>query len=372
MLDIGARLASAPSWAGGFGDLDAGFGRRVEDRLRDLLSRDRQSYARAAPPSVDIMDALAAATLGPGKRIRPRLVLLAFLGAGGRADDPLVVDAGAAVELLHTGCLVHDDIMDMADLRRSEPTMHARFEALHRSAGYAGDPRRFGEGAAILVGNVAFFYAMRLLAPAGVQAQQVFFEMASDVGIGQYLDLLGTACQDPGMVSPAVIASYKTGRYTVEGPMHLGAALAGRLSELAPALTSYGKPLGLAYQLRDDLLGAFGDPQVTGKPSGDDLRQGKYTLLLAFAKRNRDRVDNPGLLDKVGQSELTEAELAALQRLLVRLGARDYVARTCAELGQQAVGAIEGAAIDDKAKAALRAFARYVVGQPLELVPAPR
>lgn len=348
---------------------DGNFGRRVEERLRDLLGQSRRHYARVAPPSQDVIDALAAATLSPGKRVRPTLVLLAFVGAGGSPTNPLVVDTGAALELLHTGCLIHDDIMDAARMRRNQPTTHARFEMAHRAAGYAGEPHRFGESVATLVGDMAFFYAMRLLVPTGEEVQRVFFEVAADVGIGQYLDLLGAAQRNPSKVNPAVIARYKTGRYTVEGPLHLGAALAGRLTELGPALTGYGQPLGLAYQLKDDLLGAFGDPVVTGKPTGDDLRQGKCTLLLAFARQHRDRAAAPELLDKADRGELTEAELVNLQRLLVDLGARDYVMDTCAELGERAVAAIEDAAIDGGAKTALQEFVSYVVAVPVTFVP---
>lgn len=367
-------MATSVSWetAGGFpttGVADiADFGTCVENRLRELLRRDRDRFAAAAPQSADIVDALSAAVLNGGKRLRPTLVLLGFLGAGGVAGDPRVVDVAAALELLHAGCLVHDDVMDDSPTRRHLPTTHTRFEAVHRAGGYAGETRRFAEGVATLVGDLAFFYCGGLLADSGTEVQRVFSAVAVDVGVGQYLDLLGTVGSRAVRPDPALIAHYKTGRYTVEGPLHLGAALAGRLTELAEVLSGYGRPLGMAYQLRDDLLGAFGDPEETGKPVGDDLRQGKSTLLLTYL---RDRAPDSAarLLSKVERGELSDTDVPVLQRLLVELGARDYVEQTCCSLAAQAVEAIEHADLRSDVKATLTSFAGYVVGRSVTLPP---
>jgi len=351
------------------GDWSHAFGERVEERLCELLAEERLRCGRFAPTSQKVIDALRTAALSGGKRLRPGLAFLAFVGAGGAPADPRVVDAGAAIELLHTGCLLHDDIMDESAVRRNLPTVHVSFETIHRAAGYWGDPCRFGESIATLVGDLAFFYAMGLIANAGFDAQRVFFSIAVDVCIGQYLDVLGTVCPDE---DPAVIAQYKTARYTVEGPLHLGAALAGRLDELAEVLSGYGEPLGHAYQLRDDLLGAFGDPEATGKPVGDDLRQGKCTTLLTIARQRRRELSTSSadLLDKVGCGDLTDVELRTVQELLIELGARDHVRRMCETLAARAIAAIEPAPMEEGIKETLKDFARHLA-QSVEVVTTP-
>ncbi|MGH3620354.1 MAG: polyprenyl synthetase family protein, partial [Sciscionella sp.] len=338
------------------------FGERVEERLRELLAEERRRCVQFAPASHEAIDALRTAALSGGKRLRPGLAFLAFVGAGGAPSDPRVVDAGAAIELLHTGCLLHDDIMDESTVRRNLPTVHVSFEAMHRAAGYRGDSRRFGESVATLVGDLAFFYAMGLIAHAGFDAQRVFFGISVDAGIGQFLDVLGTALPDGNEQDPSVIAHYKTARYTVEGPLHLGAALAGRLDELAGVLSGYGAPLGRAYQLRDDLLGAFGDPAVTGKPVGDDLRQGKCTLLLTVARQRCDRLpaSSRELLDRVASADLSNAELRAVQEILIDLGARDRARWMCDTLAERAVAAIEPAPMGESVKEELKNFARQL------------
>ncbi|GAB2735631.1 polyprenyl synthetase family protein [Amycolatopsis magusensis] len=346
----------------GTGITEAGrdIAQRVDDRLREVLTRDRERYSQVAPQSRDVVDALLTAVLGGGKRLRPTLAHLAFTGAGGSAGDERIIEVGAALELLHAGCLVHDDVMDDSPVRRGLPTTHAAFGQRHALSGYTGEERRYGEGVATIVGDLAFFYAIGLLRGAGPDAQQVFFEMAVDAGIGQYLDLLAAAGPAEAAPDPLVIARYKTGRYTVEGPLRLGAALCGRLADLDPVFTAFGRPAGLAYQLRDDLIGAFGDPASTGKPVGDDLRQGKRTLLLAVAGR---RVTDPAardLLRRAGDGGLAEHEVPLVQHLLVDVGARADVEHTCQALAEDAVAALATADLRTGAKDTLTDFATRV------------
>ena len=178
--------------------------------------------------------------------------------------------------------------MDGSTLRRGRPAVHAAFETRHDAIGGRGERRRFGEGAAILIGDFAFVYADILFAGAPDAARAVFDELRLELCVGQFLDLVGTAGGSADPEQAARIERYKSGKYTVERPLHLGAALAGRLDELAAPLSAVGLPLGEAFQLRDDLLGVFGDPAVTGKPVGDDLREGKLTPLVAAAAARAD------------------------------------------------------------------------------------
>src|SRR5688500_10955173 len=250
---------------------------RVAERL-DLLLAEEISRWRAVDPDLAApLTSLRDLVLAGGKRLRPAFCHWAFVGAGGDEDDPRVVDAGAALELLHTFALIHDDVMDGSITRRGLDAVHIDFEGRHALSSWRGEGRRFGEGVAILVGDLAFVYADLLMVDAPRPAVDVFNELRLEVNIGQYLDLLGTVRGNGTKEAAHRICVYKSGKYTVERPLHLGAALAGRFDEMAPALSAYGLPLGEAFQLRDDLLGAFGDEDLLGKPVGDDLREGKPT-----------------------------------------------------------------------------------------------
>ena len=187
-----------------------------------------------------------------------------------------------------------------------------------------GEARRFGEGAAILIGDFAFVYADILFASAPPAARPVFDELRLELCVGQYLDLAGMANGPRARARADVIERYKSGKYTVERPLHLGAALADRFDFLADGLSAFGLPLGHAFQMRDDLLGVFGDPSLTGKPVGDDLREGKLTPLIASAVTNVGRTGSAvdlALLDRLGTPDLTDDEIAAVQDLLVESGA---------------------------------------------------
>ncbi|GAA2637652.1 polyprenyl synthetase family protein [Actinomadura fulvescens] len=334
----------------------------VDRRLAAVLRGDQERYAALGAHARDVVQATRAAAFGGGKRLRPALAFLGFVGAGGDPGDRRVVDLGVALELLHTACLVHDDVMDGSAARRGMPATHVAFAAMHRRRGYAGEPRRFGEGVAIAVGDFAFLSAMGLLAEAGTEVRREFTEMAKDVCVGQYLDLLAAARPADGTPDPEVVVRYKTARYTVQGPLRLGAALAGRLGDLRDALDSYGRLVGVAYRLRDDLIGALADPAVTGEPAGDDPRQGRHIPLLELARARLPAADLAGneLLDRVADGRLREGEIPTALGLLRDLGVHEHVARACAELTAEAGRAIERVEFAAGAKDSLLQFAAHV------------
>jgi len=334
-------------------------GARAESRIVTLLDTEACRWADVDPELAAPILALRDLVIAGGKRLRPAFCHWAYVGAGGEPDAPTVVDAGAALELLHTFALVHDDVMDGSDLRRGQPAVHRQFMTRHGDAEWRGDARRFGEGAAILVGDFAFVYADILFPEAPVAARQVFDELRLELCVGQHLDLVGTASASSDARQAARIERYKSGKYTVERPLHLGAALAGRLPELAASLSDVGLPLGEAFQLRDDLLGVFGDSATTGKPVGDDLREGKLTPLLAVAT---SRVDAAGaaVLARVGSADISHEDIAAVQTLLVECGACDEVEQAIDALVKEALAALELAPITDEARTALRELATYV------------
>jgi geranylgeranyl diphosphate synthase type I len=340
----------------------AGIARRVEDRIAGVLDAELARWSAVDPDLAEPFSALRDLVLAGGKRLRPAFCHWAYVGAGGSAEDPAVVDAGAALELLHTFALVHDDIMDGSATRRGTDTIHVLFESGHALDGWRGEARRFGEGVAILVGDLAFVYADQLLAGAPPAAHQVFTELRIEVNVGQFLDLLGTARGRANEETARRISRFKSGKYTVERPLHLGAALAGRLDELAVPLSGYGLPLGEAFQLRDDLLGVFGDEDVTGKPVGEDLREGKPTLLYAMAVEQASEAD-AGVLARYGAADLDEDEVAALQDVLLSSGAVETIEGNIDRLVAEAVEALDGAGLTEEARESLVELAYFVAGR---------
>jgi geranylgeranyl diphosphate synthase type I len=338
---------------------------RVDARIDALLATEIARWREVDEDLAEPLVALHRLVTAGGKRLRPAFCHWAFVGAGGDPDDPMVVDAGAALELLHTFALVHDDVMDGSGIRRGVPTVHAAFAERHALDGWRGEARRFGEGVAILVGDLAFVYADQLMADAPRAAVDVFTELRLEVNVGQYLDLLGTVRGGVGIEQARRISRYKSGKYTIERPLHLGAALAGRLDELTASLSAFGEPLGEAFQLRDDLLGAFGDAAVTGKPVGEDLREGKPTALYTWAV---ERATGPAahvLASHFGTADLGAREVAELQAVLEETGARREVEGAIERLVAEALGALEqlGPRLQPEAVTQLAELAHFVAGR---------
>jgi len=216
---------------------------------------------------------------------------------------------------------------------------------------------------AILVGDLAFVYADQLLAGAPPAAVAVFTELRLEVNVGQYLDLLGTVRGAPSIEQARRICQYKSGKYTIERPLHLGAALAGRLDDLAQPLSAFGDPLGQAFQLRDDLLGAFGDARVTGKPVGEDLREGKPTALYAYATQAADGAAAKFLADRFGAPDLTDDEVAELQDVLASTGARGRVERAIGDLVGEALDALDTSGLSAESHGHLVELSHFVAGR---------
>jgi geranylgeranyl diphosphate synthase type I len=332
---------------------------RTEARVDAMLATEIARWSAVDAGLEAPLSALRDLVLAGGKRLRPAFCFCAFVGAGGDVEDPLVVDVGAALELLHTFALIHDDVMDGSDTRRGLDAVHQRFIRAHVDGRWRGESRRFGEGIAILVGDFACTYADLLMRSAPPAALDVYDELRVELCVGQSLDLVGTALRSSDVGDARRIATYKSAKYTVERPLHLGAALAGRLTELRGPLSGVGIPLGEAFQLRDDLLGVFGEERVTGKPVGDDLREGKPTPLLAIATSRAD-TNGLALLLRVGAGDLEDTEIAALQELFVASGAVEEIEVTIDTLVVQATRALSKAPLTASARDLLQELAIYV------------
>jgi geranylgeranyl diphosphate synthase type I len=334
----------------------------VSARLDEVLTPELDRWSDLDADLREPMAEIRRLVLTGGKRLRPAFCHWGYVAADGDPSDAIVVDAGAAFELMHAFALFHDDVMDDAANRRGEPTTHTVFADLHRTHGWSGESRRFGEGVAILIGDLAFVYSDRLLGGANATAWEIWNELRIELNVGQVLDILGSVRGVRDVEQAERICRNKSGKYTIARPLHLGAALADpdRFGELADGLSAYGLPLGDAFQMRDDVMGAFGDEATTGKPVGGDLREGKPTPLLARAiAASTD--EQRAVLARVGTPDMTEAEVAAAQQVIVDTGALADLEATIDRRTDDAVLALERLDIDPTPRDELAALAEYVI-----------
>ena len=286
----------------------------------------------------------------------------------GAAGLAAVVSTASALEIFHAAALVHDDIIDNSDTRRGAPSAHKLFESLHTREGWAGDPVSFGRASAILLGDLLLGWSDELLdeglhgladRAAARRARLEFNHMRTEVTAGQYLDILEErawlAQPEAELLDRALrVIVFKSAKYSVQAPLVIGAALAGATAAQLGALRTFGLPLGMAYQLRDDLLGVFGDAAVTGKPSGDDLTEGKRTVLIALARERLDDTDRASLDAQLGDPALDAAQIRTLQQLITASGAVDRVEALIESQVAQALAALQTAPITAEAKQKLR------------------
>lgn len=352
-----AALESAP-WDG------SGFRARVQAALDAHVEEQVTRLAPVGPDATRLLDEARALVAG-GKRLRA-----AFCWWGFRALDPdpspeteqAVLRACAALELLHASALVHDDLMDASDTRRGRPATHRGFEAEHRRDGWTGDPEQYGAAAAILLGDLLLTWADELLRRCGlplervVPALEVFDLCRSEVIAGQFLDISVQARGRADVDAAMTVLRYKSAKYSIERPLHVGAALAGAGPAELAALTAYGLPLGEAFQLRDDLLGVFGDPATTGKPAGDDLVEGKRTVLVALAL-DAAAPEEAALLDRSLGRPLDAAAVERLREVITASGAHDQVEEVIGHLTERATGALAASGLDPRAQEVLRDLA---------------
>ncbi len=342
-------------------DLQAEIDEALDAALGALLSRFEDHDSALAP----VADAVRSFVAG-GKRVRPALLLLGFEATGG-APREAAHGPALALELLHTFALVHDDVIDRAVSRRGRPTVHQSFARRHESAGWNGDAAAYGDAVAILVGDLAFVHADELFLHADVPAERLleafrrFTTLREELMVGQYLDLQTATSRTTDRELALRVATLKSGRYSVARPLELGAVLAGADPALRAGLVRFGDPLGRAFQVRDDLLGVFGEEVVTGKSVSSDLAEGKRTLLIAEAAARLGPAGLERLEAGLGDPSLDADRVAELRDLLEQSGARDateaYVAAAITE-AEEVLAGLDGLA--PEAAAALADLASYL------------
>ncbi|GAA0973018.1 (2E,6E)-farnesyl diphosphate synthase [Nocardioides aquaticus] len=330
----------------------------VQHALDSFL--DEQAV-RLAPvgPDADLLVEEARRFVRGGKRLRASFCWWGHLAVDPEpADEAALLRACAALELLHASALLHDDVLDASDTRRGSPTTHRMLEARHRAAGWTGGAAAYGEAGAILLGDLVLSWADELLRRCGLPADRVAAAMAvydqcrSEVIAGQFLDVSVQARGRADVDAAMTVLRYKSAKYSVERPLHIGAALAGAGPDVLADLSRFGLPLGEAFQLRDDLLGVLGDPAVTGKPAGDDLVEGKRTVLVALALDGAPPADRARLDAALG-TPLGPDDVADLRRIIVDSGAAEQVEEVIGALSQRAREALDRAPLDGHARAVL-------------------
>ena len=334
----------------------------IQGALDEFLGAMTDRLAPLGPDASRLLDEARGVVSG-GKRFRA-----AFCYWGYRAVRPEVEDehalirACAALELLHASALVHDDYMDASDTRRGRPATHRSFATAHGARSWRGDPALYGAAGAILLGDLLLSWSDELLRRCGLDHDVVrdalaFFDTTrSEVIAGQFLDVSVQARGGADVDLAMKVLRYKSAKYSIERPLHVGAALAGATVDALADLSRFGLPLGEAFQLRDDLLGVFGDPEVTGKPAGDDLSEGKRTVLVALALGSASDADGRMLDSRLG-SELSDAEVTELRRIIEDSGAHAEVERRIRALTDQSLAALDAAQMSEQARSALRDLA---------------
>lgn len=323
---------------------DSAFRAAVDAALCEFVEDRRPAFAELGPDLVAFADS-ALAFVDGGKRLRPQFCRAGWLVAGCDDADPAMIATAASLEWLQGSALVHDDLMDGSDTRRGRPSVHRAFEADHLAHGRQGDAGRFGRSAAVLMGDLLLSWCTEMLTAAVATAPPAAARRAvehldlckNEVVAGQFLDVIGQTRESLDVAEAMIVVRYKTAKYTVERPLHIGASLAGADDALLAGLSDVALPLGAAFQLRDDVLGVFGDPAVTGKPAGDDLREGKRTVLVARTSELTDDNGRSLLTDALG----THDGVDAVRDLIRSSGALDAVEADIAMLEAEADIAID-------------------------------
>lgn len=328
--------------------------------------RDRRAETTHIGPDYDALIAiLEDFVLGGGKRLRPAFAYWGWRAVADDAPDDQALQLFSALELLHACALVHDDVIDDSSTRRGRPTVHVQFAALHRDRGWRGSAERFGTSAAILLGDLALSWAddiafgVDLTPEAHRRVRRVWADIRTEVLGGQYLDIVAEASGAESIASAMTVDTFKTACYTVSRPLQLGVAAAADRPDVHELFGRFGTDLGVAFQLRDDVLGVFGDPKLTGKPSGDDLRSGKRTVLLAEALELAEQSD-PSAAEQLRTAigaQLSDADVDRLREVIDSVGALAAAERRITALTQRALDALAAAPIDSAAKAGLSQLA---------------
>jgi geranylgeranyl diphosphate synthase type I len=359
----------------------------VEQRLKNFCAERKEQLTAIEPELGQVIDYIQDLLIG-GKRFRALFAYWSWVSCLNATDLVLteeqkersamaLVDICAALEMFHAAALVHDDLLDNSDTRRGAPAVHKKFELLHQSSNWAGSTSRFGQAGSVIAGDLMLGWSSELFdsgvkrAPSGEIAwscRDEFAKMRVEVMAGQYLDVLE---ENAGPTRPSEealgranrVMLYKTAKYSIEAPLLLGAAFCGTSADTRRGLSAFAIPLGLAFQLRDDVLGVFGEPEVTGKPAGDDLREGKRTVLIALTRAALNSSTAKIFDELMMNRELTPEQIRLLQETIRGSGSLEKVEQMIEEYGNESLLALNQLTLDDFGKSQLEMLAKKVVNR---------
>ena len=339
----------------------------IDSALTTFLAHNCDALRAIGSELEPVARSLTDFTLNSGKRFRPLLANLGYMATGAALSQSAIATL-SSLELVHVCALIHDDVMDQSDSRRGAPTIHRIFESLHREAKLHGSAPLYGQASAILLGDLALVWAARMSHTSGVEMAQlgpflnIVDEMQSELMAGQFLDIHEQALATQSVERSLKVARYKSAKYSIERPLHAGVALAlhdhSQEAEILNAhFSAFGLPLGEAFQLRDDVLGVYGESESTGKPVGDDLREGKRTVLIALAHKFANPAQKELLESLLGNPDLTPHQVEQLQNAIDDAGALEEVENLIARLTEESLTALHAAPINSAASSMLEEMA---------------
>ena len=363
---------------------------QVQTNLDDFCVKQRSDFEAISSDLIPVVDYTHSLLQG-GKRFRALFCYWAWRASLSESSyhqseqevndsEQAIAGIAASLEMFHAAALVHDDLLDQSDTRRGAPAIHKRFESLHKEKQWAGAPERFGVAGSVLVGDLMLGWSSEIFGNALLHSpnreiesacRDEFSLMRVEVMAGQYLDVLEENAATTRPVKEGVgraekVILYKTAKYSIEAPLRIGAAFAGADQSTLNVFTQFGIPLGIAFQLRDDILGVFGDPSVTGKPAGDDLREGKRTVLVALTREALTE-QSPSMANSFEElltsRELDAQQIAFMQKLIQESGALEKTERMITELADRSLDSLESSNLEETAKSALKLLALKVINR---------
>ena len=332
-----------------------GLRRKVLTQVTEFVSE--RCAAELDESGVEVAGDILLTFVTGGKCLRSTFMYLGWLAGAADSDEALFAAAG--LELLHAFALLQDDVMDASSFRRGRPAAHIQFSQWHRKRQLSGPADRFGESAAILLGDLCLIWAEQMLRESGVEYRRLqqawprYDAMRTELALGQFADLASDVRDLPSMAAVLETARRKSGNYTVRRPLEIGAAMSGCSDRTISGLGRYGEAVGEAFQLRDDMLGVFGAETVTGKPDGQDLIERKASSVVIAAHQLADPSSRRQLTDLMNSGDLDDSAIERWRNLIVKTGAVQWIDDKIDDRVSSALEALDKLRIDDQVRAAL-------------------
>lgn len=344
------------------------FRKKLDKHLENFFDRKISQASEISPLVSSMVKNLREFTLRPAKRVRAAFCYYGYLACGGK-NKKAALEASMFIELIHSYLLIHDDIIDRDEFRRGKATMHNLYKKIYRSKSKIKDAEHFGVSMAIMAGDLASALGYEILIQSRfpdtlkLKALAKLNQSLFDVDAGQILDEFLEINSKPVLDDVLTVFKYKTNRYTVEGPLHIGAILGEADLKILNVFSRYSLPLGIAFQIQDDILGMFGSAKKIGKPVGSDLREGKQTILIVKALERADKRQKKIIISNLRKKKITREDLQKVRKIIIDTGSLDYSKRLALRLTSQAKEIIKKTPLADEGKIFLEKIPDYIVAR---------